>query len=43
MVAPAQQDGDGSERYRQQRHGTDEPHVTAPDAPPEALTLRRHL
>jgi hypothetical protein len=42
MVATAQEDGDRGERHRQQRHGTDEPHVTAPDAPPEALTLCRH-
>jgi hypothetical protein len=42
MATPAHEHGDGSERHREKRHGTDEPHIAAPDAPLEALTLRGH-
>jgi hypothetical protein len=42
MAALAHDDGDGSERHHQRGDGADEPDITAPDAPPEALTLCRH-
>jgi len=41
-AALAHDDGNGSERHHQRGDDADEPDITTPDAPPEALALRRH-